>query len=117
MLYKAYAGKMMTICLRYSKDKMEAEDIFQEGFIRIFQYIHQFKFEGSFEGWLRRIIVNTALKNVSKKRISFAEVNDLDDHSGGLPPYAYSNLGAEDILKLINISILKSCLCLSLQFV
>lgn len=102
MLYKAYAGKMMTVCLRYSKDKSEAEDIFQEGFIRVFQYMHQFKFEGSFEGWLRRIIVNTALKNISKKRINFVEVVNLDEHAGGLPPYAYSNLGADDILKLIN---------------
>ncbi len=102
MLFKAYAGKMMTVCMRYSKDKMEAEDILQDGFIRVFQYIHQFKFEGSFEGWLRRIIVNTALKNVSKKKINFADINDFGEHTQSLSPYAYSNLGADDILKLIN---------------
>lgn len=102
MLFKAYAGKMMTVCLRYSKDKMEAEDILQEGFIRVFQYMHQFKFEGSFEGWLRRIIVNTALKSVSKKKISFVETDAFREDSRSLPPYAYSNLGADDILKLIN---------------
>ena len=102
MLFIAYAGKMMTVCLRYAKDKMEAEDILQDGFIRVFQYIHQFKFEGSFEGWLRRIIVNTALKNVSKKKIVFVEINDYSEHNGSLPPYAYSNLGADEILKLIS---------------
>ena len=102
MLFEQYAGKMMTVCLRYAKDKMEAEDIMQEGFIRVFRYIHQFKFEGSFEGWLRRVFVNTALKNASKKKIYFTEINDYGEQQPSLEPYAYSSLGEEDILRLIN---------------
>lgn len=101
MLFEQYAGKMMTVCLRYATDTMEAEDILQDAFIRVFNFIHQFKFEGSFEGWIRRIVVNTALKYVQKKRISFTEINDHNDQSPRLQPYVYSNLGEEDIMKLI----------------
>ncbi|WP_298300217.1 sigma factor, partial [Hydrotalea sp.] len=58
MLYEQYSGKLMAVCLRYAKDSMEAEDMLQDAFVRIFNYINQFKFEGSFEGWMRRITVN-----------------------------------------------------------
>ena len=74
MLFEQYAGKMMSVCLRYANDTMEAEDIMQDGFIKVFQYLHQFKFEGSFEGWIRRIIVNTAIRHLEKKKI---QVKDL----------------------------------------
>jgi len=59
MLFDKYAGKMMGVCLRYANDAMEAEDMIQDAFIKVFQYIGQFKFEGSFEGWITRIVVNT----------------------------------------------------------
>lgn len=101
-LFELYAGKMMSVCLRYAADAAEAEDMLQEGFIRIFSYIHQFKFEGSFEGWLRRIVVNSALKQLQKKRISFTEISDHQDHSPRMDPYVYANLGEEDLMKLIN---------------
>jgi len=101
LLFEQYAGKMMTVCLRYATDQMEAEDMLQDAFIRVFNFIHQFKFEGSFEGWVRRIVVNTALKYVQKKKISFAEINDHSEQSPRLEPYAYSNLGEGDIMKLI----------------
>ncbi|GGH82970.1 DNA-directed RNA polymerase sigma-70 factor [Filimonas zeae] len=92
----------MSVCLRYAADASEAEDILQEGFIRIFSYIHQFKFEGSFEGWLRRIVVNSALKQLQKKKISFKEISDHQESSPRMDPYVYSNLGEEELLKLIN---------------
>ena len=60
VLFDKYAGKFMSICLRYANDTMEAEDMLQEGLLRIFKHINQFKFEGSFEGWMRRIVVNVA---------------------------------------------------------
>ncbi len=101
-LFEQYSGKFMTVCLRYANDTMEAEDMMQEGFIRIFNNIHQFKFEGSFEGWMRRIMVNVALKHLQKKKIPFSEITE--DHSGtpSLQAYAYAQLGAEDLMKLIN---------------
>ncbi|TDH28069.1 sigma-70 family RNA polymerase sigma factor [Segetibacter sp. 3557_3] len=101
-LFEHYAGKMMTVCLRYAKDSMEAEDLLQESFIKVFRYIHQFKFEGSFEGWIRRIVVNNALKSVKKKKINFQEINDRTHVAEHLEPFAYSNLGEEDLMKLIN---------------
>ncbi|HNF30551.1 MAG TPA: sigma-70 family RNA polymerase sigma factor, partial [Chitinophagaceae bacterium] len=67
LLYEQLSGKMFTVCLRYANDLMEAEDLLQEGFIRVFSNVHQFKFEGSFEGWVRRIMVNSALKCIQKK--------------------------------------------------
>lgn len=102
MLFEQYAGKMMTVCLRYCKTRMEAEDILQDSFLLIFKYIHQFKFEGSFEGWIRRIVVNTALKSLSKKRINFSEMSDYTEDVAIIEPYAYSNLGQDVILKLIS---------------
>jgi len=101
MLFEQYAGKMMTVCLRYAHDSMEAEDMLQEAFIRVFNYIDQFKFEGSFEGWIRRVVVNTALKQLQKKRLSFSEINDNNQQAPRLESYAYSNLGEEELMKLI----------------
>lgn len=100
MLFEQHAGKMMTICLRYSNDQMEAEDLLMEGFVKVFHYLHQFKFEGSFEGWIRRIIVNTALKNLQKKKIHFEEVKE-DNGIPILDAGAYQHLGEKEILNLI----------------
>ncbi|WP_207492590.1 RNA polymerase sigma factor [Aridibaculum aurantiacum] len=100
-LFEQYAGKMMTVCLRYAIDTMEAEDILQDSMVRVFRYIHQFKFEGSFEGWIRRIVVNTALKYVQKRKLAFSEINDHSEHSPRIDAYAYSSLGEEEIMKLI----------------
>lgn len=101
-LFEMYAGKMLSVCIRYAIDSAEAEDMLQEAFIRVFKYIHQFKFEGSFEGWMRRIVVNSALKALQKKKISFQEIKEHADTSPRMEPYVYSNLGQEDLLKLIN---------------
>ncbi|HEX6915091.1 MAG TPA: sigma-70 family RNA polymerase sigma factor [Chitinophagaceae bacterium] len=102
LLFEQYAGKMMTVCLRYAHDTMEAEDMLQEAFIRVFNYIEQFKFEGSFEGWVRRVVVNTALKQLQKKRLNFSEISDNNQHAPRLESYAYSNLGEEELMKLIH---------------
>lgn len=61
-LYNLYAPEMFSVCLRYAKNKEEAEEILQEGFIKVFTHLSQFNFEGSFEGWIRKIMVNCALQ-------------------------------------------------------
>jgi RNA polymerase sigma-70 factor (ECF subfamily) len=66
-LYRLYSAKMYGVCLRYSKNTDEAKDILQDGFIKVFEKIHQFKNTGSIEGWIRKIMVNTALENYRKK--------------------------------------------------
>ena len=102
MLFEQYAGKMMSVCLRYANDTMEAEDIMQDGFIKVYQYLHQFKFEGSFEGWIRRIIVNTAIRHLEKKKIQFKDIDESGANAPKLDPYAYAHLGQDDLMKLIS---------------
>lgn len=62
-LYQKYSSKLLGVCFRYSKSREEAEDILQEGMIKVFQNIESFSGKGSFEGWLKRIMVNTAINN------------------------------------------------------
>jgi RNA polymerase sigma factor (sigma-70 family) len=60
-LYHFYARRMRGVCVRYAKSDFEAEDIFQEAFIKVFRYLKNYKMQGSFDGWVRRIVVNTAI--------------------------------------------------------
>ena len=75
-LYKRFASGMLGVCLRYSKNIAEAEDILQEGFIKVFSYIKSFRKDGSLEGWIRRIMINTAITHYKKNKIYFEEIND-----------------------------------------
>jgi RNA polymerase sigma factor (sigma-70 family) len=76
-LYNMFARKMMAICMRYAKDRMEAEDMLQDGFIKVFDNVSAFKKEGSFEGWVRRIMVNTALNKIRSRKNEFDEIDDV----------------------------------------
>lgn len=67
-LYERFAGKMYAVCLRYARTQTDAADILQEGFLKVFSKLGQFQFQGSFEGWIRRIMVNTALRTYQKQR-------------------------------------------------
>jgi RNA polymerase sigma factor (sigma-70 family) len=66
-LYNVHCQKMFVVCLRYSKTREEAEEILQEGFMKVFEFLHQYKFAGSFEGWIRKIMVNCALQKYRSK--------------------------------------------------
>ena len=78
-LYKKYEGRMYGICLRYAKDRSEASDILQEGFIRIFRGLHQYRGEGSLAKWMDRVVANAAIRYISKnKKIYFQEDADLE---------------------------------------
>ncbi len=102
LLFESYAGKMMTVCKRYSNSKNEAEDLLQEGFIRVFKNLNQFQFKGSLEGWIRRIMVHSSIKYITKKvnRIEFSEQNELEDIV--VQENIFSSLSAEDLLKMID---------------
>ncbi len=102
-IFKRYAGKLMAVSMRYARLRMEAEDILQDAFMRIFDHIGQFQGKGSLEGWMRRIVVNTALKNVDKKSFSNEIIgleNTAEDLSGALPS-VFSALQEEELLLLI----------------
>jgi RNA polymerase sigma factor (sigma-70 family) len=73
-LYALYSRRMMTICLRYTRSRFEAEDIFHEAFIKVFKSIHTWQ-GGSFEGWIRRIFVNTAINHYHQNRKYFDHVD------------------------------------------
>ena len=102
MLFEQYSGIMITICLRYACDNTEAEDMLQEGFIRVFRYIHQYKFEGSFEGWIKRIVVNASLRILQKKGIHFLEINEELQELQQAEADILSTLSEREILKLIS---------------
>lgn len=78
-IYQLFAGKLFSICLKYSKNKQEAQDNFQDGFIVIFDKIGQFKFKGSFEGWLKRIMVNTILLKYRNKNVLNIITEEIPD--------------------------------------
>ncbi|MBI2731301.1 MAG: sigma-70 family RNA polymerase sigma factor [Sphingobacteriales bacterium] len=75
-LYQRYSPKMLAVCYRFAKNREDAEDMLQEGFIRIFSQMHQFRAQGAFEGWVRRIIVHTCI-NILKKNKKFNESVDI----------------------------------------
>jgi len=66
-IYEHFAGKMMSVCLRYSKDRETAKDLLHDGFLKVFTHLDRFEGKGSFEGWIRRIMINTALEHIRKQ--------------------------------------------------
>jgi len=101
-LFEKYAGILMTICRRYAGDQHEAEDMLQEAFISIFSHINQFRYAGSFEGWLKRITVNAAIKILQKRKIKVVGITN-DQHELISPDFnVLSDLSAEDLLKIIS---------------
>ena len=66
-LYRQFASKMFGVCMRYAKNREEAEEIMQEGFVQVFKSLGNFKFAGSFEGWIRKIMVYSAIKHYRTK--------------------------------------------------
>ncbi len=76
-LYRRFAGKMMGVCMRYAKNRDDAKDILQDAFVRVFLNLKSFKAEGSFEGWIKRIMVNTAIKHYHKN-LKFSNNTDIE---------------------------------------
>jgi len=93
-LYKRYAPGMFGVCMRYCINMAEAEDILQEGFIKVFKYIKSFRKVGSLEGWIRRIMINTAIAHYKKKKIYFNEINENDIE---LVEEQYNNVSYEPV--------------------
>ena len=100
-MYDKYAPKMLAICVRYIREADQAEDVMISAFVKIFDRIDQYKGEGSFEGWIRRIMVNESLTYIRKNKSMYLEVDieyaDREPDYGNLD----SQLQAEDLLKLI----------------
>jgi RNA polymerase sigma-70 factor (ECF subfamily) len=101
LLYDRYAGRMMGLCLRYAKDQQEAQDILQLGFIKIFDYIHQFKGIGNFEGWMRRVFVSVATRELSKRKLNFDDLDTVEVDDSFTDPAVISKISEEEIHGLI----------------
>lgn len=101
LLYKQFASKMLAVCMRYAVDKMEAEDMLQNGFIRVFQKINDYRGDGSFEGWMRRIMVHSSIEYYRKHHKM--TVVDIEE-SGYEQPVnatAASSLETKDLMAMI----------------
>jgi RNA polymerase sigma factor (sigma-70 family) len=103
LLYRRHASKLYSVSLQYSGNDEEARDILQEGFIKIFENLENYKHEGSFEGWMRRIVVNTALEKF-RSRHNLFRVDDIDainEPEAEPDNEDYSGLEAVDLLFII----------------
>lgn len=100
-LYNRFAPKMYGICLRYAANAEEAEDILQEGFIKVFRKVSSFRREGSFEGWIRRIFVNTAIEQY-RKRMYLQPITEHEETTvEGKYLSVLDSLAERDIIKLV----------------
>jgi RNA polymerase sigma factor (sigma-70 family) len=104
-LYKMYYSKMMGVCYRYTKNSEDARDILQDGFVKVYSNLNKYNFKGSLEGWIRRIMVNTAIDHFRKHK----DVFFVDDEEGYILENSkvessdsiYSQFGEEIIMEAI----------------
>ena len=101
-LFERFAPKMMSICLRYIGDYERAEDVLQDGFIKVFKNLEKFKREGSFEGWIRRTVVNTALDQLRKDKNApiDADISEAE-YLAGENETSFGKLRTEELMAII----------------
>ena len=100
-LYRTYASRMFAVCLRYVEDRAEAEDILQNSFIKVFEKIDTFKYDGPFEGWLRRIVVNTGIESFRKRQRKLIAESLQGDYYTALTEPPRTDLEVKDLMDLI----------------
>lgn len=102
-LFETYSRVMMGLCLRYSSSLEEAEDLTQDGWIKVFERIHSYRFEGSLEGWIKRIMINTALDHIRRNKIFMQPIDEKTEGEKNLHSEAdvFSSLSTKDLLSII----------------
>ena len=101
-LYTLFAGTMLAVCYRYTKSIADAEDVLQEGFIKVFRNLHQYKADGELGAWIRKIMVNTAINYLKKERRYQQELAFEDSSLHPVSDYNPEiNLGAKELAELI----------------
>ena len=101
-LYEIYSRKMMGVCLRYIGDRETARDLLQDGFIKVFTSIDSYSGNGSFEGWIRKIFINSALEYLRKSDVLREAVGfDLSIDQIGFDDFIISEISASELLKLV----------------
>jgi RNA polymerase sigma-70 factor (ECF subfamily) len=99
MVYELFAAKLFATCYKYSRNKQEAEDNLHDGFITIFKKIEQFKHKGSFEGWMKRIVINTTLEKYRKEKVFHLVQEEIEDEV--FVEIEESEVNLDDLLNLI----------------
>jgi len=100
-LYHHFAPKMFGVCLRYAKDATEAEDNLQDGFIKVFANLKSFRQEGSFEGWIRRIMINGSLEKLRKLHLMYPVEDVAIYDSVNVSDDVIAKISADELVKLI----------------
>jgi RNA polymerase sigma-70 factor (ECF subfamily) len=100
-LYGRFARRMYAVCLRYARHRLEAQDLMQEGFIRVFDKLSDFRQDGSLEGWIRRIMVHTCINHYRKKAFQNERFGLEHLPEGSEGPTALENLGEERLMALV----------------
>lgn len=101
-LYRQHADKMYNVCLTYAKDEDEACDILQEGFIKVFRNLDSYSFNGSFEGWVRKIMVNTALLFYQKRKKETENLSVYKTFVESSIDNLLDKLNADELISLVN---------------
>ena len=106
--YQMFYGKMLASCMRYAENREEAKDLVHDGFIKVFANLKDFGFKGSLEGWVKRIVTNTAIDAVRKKKTFLIELEEnknydsiIDDYNDNMEYEQFLNVKVEIIMKLI----------------
>ena len=101
LLYQHFSPKMYAVCLRYAGNSEDAQDILQDGFVKVFRNLERYRGDGSFEGWVRRIFVNTAIEHY-RKQLNLHQIPDIEDKLiEDKDLSALDNLALKDLVKLI----------------
>ena len=101
LLYQRFSPKMYAVCLRYASNADDAQDLLQEGFIKVFRNLAKFRKEGSFEGWIRRVFVNTAIEHYRKK-VNLNSIGDREEQTiADTSLNILDQLGEQDIIQLV----------------
>jgi RNA polymerase sigma-70 factor (ECF subfamily) len=106
--YQTFYGRMMPVCMRYADNREEAKDILHDSFIKVFANLEQYEYKGSLEGWIKKIVTNTAIDTVRKKKFFIVELEEnknydriIDDYNDNIEYEQYNQMKVEVIMTLI----------------
>ncbi|TDH28994.1 sigma-70 family RNA polymerase sigma factor [Segetibacter sp. 3557_3] len=100
LLYDTFSPRMFKVCLRFAKNQVDAEDILQESFVKLFNSLNRYRGEGSFEGWVRRIFVNTAIEHIRKRSLNAVSYEHLENSLIDHQTTPLEKLYLEDLVKI-----------------
>ncbi len=100
-LYKRFSGKMFAVCKRYAGSREDAQDYLQEGFVKVFDKLNTFQFNGSLEGWIRRVVVHTCLNHLRSRKL-YLDVPENAPIADANAPDALNEMSEKELMNLIN---------------